>query len=72
MILTDIKMPGMSGDELFDYVRINVERSIPIIAMSGTPWLIENSSFDAVLAKPFNIRVLWGVVQQFIQVVDLQ
>jgi len=66
LIITDIKMPGMSGNEFFDYVKNNVEQSIPIIAMSGTPWLLENSIFDAVLAKPFSIRDMLGMVQQFI------
>ena len=71
LIITDIKMPRMSGHEFFDYVKNNVEKSIPVIAMSGTPWLLENSSFDAVLAKPFNIRDLLDMVQQFIQGADL-
>ena len=66
LILTDIKMPGMSGNDLFYYVKNNVEQSIPIIAMSGTPWLLENSDFDAVLAKPFEMKDMLGVVQQFI------
>lgn len=66
LIITDIKMPGMSGNDLFYYVKNNVEQSIPIVAMSGTPWLLDNSDFDAVLAKPFDMREMLGVVQQFI------
>lgn len=37
LILTDIKLPGISGNEFFDYVRKNVRKLIPVIAMSGTP-----------------------------------
>ena len=72
LIITDIIMPGMSGNEFFDYVKNNVDESIPIIAMSGTPWLLENSNFDAVLAKPFNIKNMLSTVQQFILEPELQ
>lgn len=67
LILTDIKMPGMSGNDFFDYVKHNVRQSIPIIAMSGTPWLLENSDFDAVIAKPFCKEDLLGALGQFVQ-----
>ena len=72
LILTDIKMPGMSGNDFFDYVKNEAEQSIPIIAMSGTPWLLENSDFDAVLAKPFCKADLFGVMRQFIQGPELK
>ena len=72
LILTDIKMPGMSGNDLFNYVRNNVRQSIPIIAMSGTPWLFENSGFDDVLAKPFCKEDLLTVVRQFMYSPQLQ
>jgi CheY-like chemotaxis protein len=65
LILTDIKMPGMSGNDFFDYVKDSMELSIPIIAMSGTPWLLENSSFDAVIPKPFRKEELLAVIHQF-------
>jgi len=67
LIFTDIKMPGMSGHELFDYVKKNVDQAIPIIAMSGTPWLLKNSNFDAVIAKPFCKEEMLDMVHQFIQ-----
>ena len=67
LILTDIRMPGMSGNEFFDYVKKNVDRSFPIIAMSGTPWLLKNSSFDAVIPKPFHKADLLDVVSQLVQ-----
>lgn len=68
LILTDIKMPGMSGDDVFKYVRNHLNKSIPIIAMSGTPWLLGNSSFDAVIAKPCYKKDLVEVVSQFVQI----
>lgn len=71
LIITDIKMPGMSGIDFFKYVKDNVMQSIPIIAMSGTPWLFENSGFDAVLAKPFCKKELLTVIRQFIHLPQL-
>jgi len=72
LILTDIKLPGMTGNDFFDYVKDNVRHSIPIVAMSGTPWLLENSSFDAVVAKPFSKEDLLSVIRQFIRPLQLQ
>ena len=34
------------------------ELKIPVIAISGTPWLMENNAFDMVLAKPFPLKKL--------------
>jgi CheY-like chemotaxis protein len=64
-------MPGMSGIDFFKYVKDNVMQSIPIIAMSGTPWLFENSGFDAVIAKPFCKKELLTVIRQFIHLPQL-
>lgn len=66
LVLTDIKMPGMSGNEFFDYVKKNVDQSFPIIAMSGTPWLLADSSFDAVISKPFGKAELLDAVGQLL------
>jgi len=71
LILTDIKMPGMSGNDFLKYVKDNMRQSIPIIAMSGTPWLFENSSFDGVIAKPFCKEDLLTVIRQFIHLPQL-
>ena len=66
LILTDIKMPGMSGDDVCKHVKANVNKPTPVIAMSGTPWLLGNSEFDAVIAKPFNQKQLLDAISQFI------
>jgi DNA-binding response OmpR family regulator len=68
IIFTDIRMPGMSGDDVFKYIKTNVKKSIPVIAMSGTPWLLENSSFDAVITKPFSKEELMETINQFVQI----
>ena len=67
LILTDIQMTGMSGNDLCDYVKNNLGQAVPIVAMSGTPWLLEHSNFDAVLAKPFRKETFLDIVCRFVQ-----
>jgi CheY-like chemotaxis protein len=55
LIITDIRMPGLSGNDVVEYVRNSVKYFTPVIAITGTPWLLENASFDAVFTKPFSI-----------------
>jgi len=58
IILTDVKMPGLSGKNVSNYIR-NVKRSsTPVVGMSGTPWLLDDHQFDAVLEKPFSKELL--------------
>ncbi len=66
LILTDIKMPGISGDEVRDYARDILLIQTPIIGMSGTPWLLDETKFDAILEKPISRDDLIRTVQDFI------
>jgi len=68
LILTDIKMPGMSGNDFFEYLKTTLAQPIPVIAMSGTPWLTEKSSFDAIIGKPFCKDELLYVISRFVQI----
>ena len=66
-MITDIKMPGVSGQEVcFEIKKIKGGRT-PVIGMSGTPWLIKNRSFDGMIAKPFAIKDLLDTVNSTIQ-----
>ena len=51
LVITDIKMPGISGNEILEYVKTRKGSIIPVVGMSGTPWLLDGG-FDAVLSKP--------------------
>ncbi len=65
LILTDIKMPGISGDQILNYVKNQLGRFTPVVGMSGTPWLLTKYKFDAVLEKPCKMDELLQVIQQF-------
>ncbi len=67
LIFTDIKMPGLSGEQVLQYSK-NIRKNLtPVVGMSGTPWLLSQSNFDYVLAKPFLMKDLLEVVRQFVE-----
>jgi two-component system sensor histidine kinase EvgS len=69
LILTDLRMPGMSGDEFLVEVRKISEIYIPIVAVTAltTPEdEADMSGFDGIIRKPVNIRELTDVLSQFL------
>jgi DNA-binding response OmpR family regulator len=58
LVITDIRMPGMDGNEIAHYIKRSRSRSTPVIGVSGTPWLARDDAFDEVLLKPFSINAL--------------
>ena len=58
LVITDIRMPGLGGNDVVKYVRNSEKYFTPVIAITGTPWLPEDAYFDAVLTKPFSIEDL--------------
>jgi CheY-like chemotaxis protein len=58
IVITDIRMPGIDGNGVVKHIRNSDKQSIPVIAISGTPWLMESNAFDMVLAKPFPLKKL--------------
>ena len=58
IVITDIRMPGIDGNGVVNHIRKSERQSIPVIAISGTPWQMEGNAFDMVLAKPFPLKEL--------------
>ena len=71
LVLLDMKMPGMSGEEAVSAFRRDSElRDIPIIILSGEPVNGEDLSrigADAAIQKPFDISELLRRVQHQLQ-----
>ncbi len=63
LVITDILMPGLGGNDVVKYVRNSEKYFTPVIGISGTPWLREDAYFDAVFNKPFSIEVLVDTVR---------
>jgi CheY-like chemotaxis protein len=62
-VITDILMPGLDGNNVVRYIRQSTKPLTPVIGISGTPWLLEKNSFDAVLVKPFSIYTMLTTIQ---------
>ena len=58
LVITDICMPVLSGNDVVKYVRNSEKYFTPVIGITGTPWLLEDDYFDAVFIKPFSIEGL--------------
>ena len=67
LILTDIKMNNVSGEDVLDYIKGKKKKSIPVVGMSGTPWLLELNNFDAILPKPCSMKEILTVIKQLIK-----
>jgi len=58
IVITDYVMPEVDGEGVLAHIRRSSRRQMPIIGMSGTPWLLKGDAFDLVLAKPFPLKQL--------------
>ena len=58
VVLLDIRMPGVDGNGVAKHIRNSKGQSVPVIAISGTPWQSEDKIFDMVLPKPFPLKKL--------------
>ena len=68
MVITDMCMPGLDGEGVVKHIRNSNNHSIPIIGISGTPWFLQNNSFDLILPKPFRLKELMDSVTQLITI----
>jgi two-component system response regulator VanR len=65
IVITDIRMPGVDGNGVVKHIRNSNRQSIPVIAISGTPWQSEDQNFDMVLPKPFPLKKLVDSIRSF-------
>jgi len=64
LVITDIRMPDIDGIEVARCIRNSDKPQTPIIAMSGTPWLMNGNGFDFTISKPFSIQILMDAVKE--------
>jgi CheY-like chemotaxis protein len=67
IVITDIRMPGLDGNGVVEHIRNSDRQSIPVVAISATPWLMENNHFDQVLPKPFPLQDLVEAIHDLAQ-----
>jgi DNA-binding response OmpR family regulator len=68
MVITDIRMPVIDGNGVAAHIRKSEKQCIPIIGISGTPWLLEADHFDMVLPKPFALKQLLNSIRSLLTV----
>jgi len=66
LVITDISMPGVDGNSVAKHIRNSDKKYVPVIGMSGTPWVFEDNSFDSIFEKPFQLKALVNTVEQLI------
>ena len=64
LVITDIRMPGTDGHAVAHHIRNSDRSHTPIMAISGTPWLMEGDEFDSILPKPFSIQALLDAISE--------
>ncbi len=62
LIITDLAMPGLTGNQIVEHVKNGRYRHTPVLGISGMPWLFKDSPFDAVLCKPFTMEAFLKAV----------
>jgi CheY-like chemotaxis protein len=68
IVITDMRMPGVDGLGVVEHIRNSPKKSIPVIGISGTPWLLQDNGFDRILPKPFPLKELINSVTQLIKI----
>ena len=66
LVITDMRMGKMTGYFMLESVRKMKGGSIPVIAMSGDPNLIDGHQFDAFILKPCTLKLLVETVQNLL------
>jgi CheY-like chemotaxis protein len=65
IVITDICMPGIDGNGVVSHIRNSHRQSVPVIAISGTPWQLDSNQFDMVLNKPLSLKMLVDSIRSF-------
>jgi len=67
IIITDIRMPNMSGNDMIDKIK-ELDPNIPIIIVSGHQRLInKNNKADVILNKPIKFEKLISHIYELTQ-----
>jgi two-component system chemotaxis sensor kinase CheA len=62
LVTTDIRMNTPDGHDVLRHKRNSHRKLTPTVSISATPWDLEKSEFDSVLAKPFSIQAVIDTV----------
>ena len=63
LVITDISMPGMGGNELCHIIRETAPENLPVIAMTAEPWKA-TADFTRVIPKPFRVSEISEIIRE--------
>lgn len=67
LVITDINMPGTNGNDIARQIRKSKKPGLPIVAVTGADEKhIDESLFDSVLIKPFNLKTLEQTISRLL------
>ncbi len=67
IVITDIQMPGIYGNEVAKHIRSSYKNFTPIIGISGGLLEVKESGFDLIISKPFTSNNLIVSVKNCLQ-----
>ncbi len=65
IVLTDLKMPSLSGIELIQYIQKNI-KGTAIVVMTAYPEEWSGSEVEACFVKPFDIDEMFSAIQRIV------
>jgi CheY-like chemotaxis protein len=65
LVITDIRMPNIGGNEVGAYIRNSHKSHTPLIAITAYPEEVQENIFDFSLTKPFKMKDVSRIVRSF-------
>jgi CheY-like chemotaxis protein len=65
LVITDIRMPGIDGNDIARFIRNSNRSDTPLVAITAYPEEIVDNVFDFVFTKPFKLEDFKEVVRSF-------
>ena len=64
LVITDIRMPRVDGNQVAKHIRGSGKPDIPIVAISGYSKEIDESLFDFLVWKPFGLETIVNLIEK--------
>jgi CheY-like chemotaxis protein len=64
LVITDIRMPRVDGNQVAKHIRGSGKPDTPIVAISGYAKEIDKSLFDFSITKPFRLETVIDVIKK--------
>ena len=66
IVLTDIDMPGLDGNDVAKVIRRSKRRKTPVIAITGSKFAdVQKDLFNEVLEKPIHLKDLKRIIDTY-------